>query len=175
MRALFCVLALASTVCAADNLIANGDFQSTEKATGGAFHGWTAGDPAHIVLATEGDNAFARNATGKHVNTSQTIQIKPEWKAFEVSARIRVKNLVRTGDQIWQVPTLQFLTKNEKGEVVGDPKWTKFMITADQDWTALKATKQISAEAKNLVVSIETFGAQGTFDFDDIVVTPVLK
>ncbi len=173
MRQFVCLIALSATLAAADNLIVNGDFSSTEKPTEGAFYGWRAGDPAHISVVEEGAQRFARNANGNHINTSQEIAVKPEWKAFEISARIRVKGLVRTGAEIWMVPCIQFQTRDAAGEVVGG--YSKFMITADQDWTAHKATKEIPAGATKLNVSIDTFGAKGTFDFDDIVVTPVLK
>ncbi len=173
MRQLVCLFALSATLAAADNLIVNGDFSSTEKATDGAFFGWQKGDPAHLGVVAEGKQQFARNADGHHVNTYQEIAIKPEWKAFEISACIRVRNLVRTGAEAWMVPSLQFQAKNAAGEVVGG--YSKFMITADQDWTAHKATKEIPADAAKLTVSIDTFDAKGSFDFDDIVVTPILK
>ncbi|HAT10683.1 MAG TPA: hypothetical protein DCS97_08845 [Planctomycetes bacterium] len=175
MRRILPVLVLAASLAAADNLVINGDFASTEKATSGAFYGWNEGDPAHITLASEKNQTFARNADGVHINTYQDIAIRPEWKALNVSAKIRVKGLERTGSEIWMVPCLQFLARNASGEVVGEPKWTKFMITADQDWTTHTAVKTISADMTTVRISIETFAAKGVFDFDDITVTPVLK
>jgi hypothetical protein len=175
MRHLLTLFMLTATACAADNLIVNGDFSSTQPATAGAFFGWNDGDPAHITLVTEGANAFARNATGVHVNTWQDIVIQPGWKALKISARIRVKGLERTGTEGWMVPSLQFLGHNADKHVVGEPKWTKFVITADQDWTDHSELKLLSADMKTVRVSIETFAAKGTFDFDDITATPVTE
>lgn len=69
MRHLFYILALSTSLAAADNLIINGDFSSTEPATDGAFFGWQKGDPAHLSVISEGKQQFARNADGHHVNT----------------------------------------------------------------------------------------------------------
>ena len=175
MRLVIPLVLLTSSLAAADNLIMNGDFQSTEAPTSGAFFGWNEGDPAHVTLATEENNSFARNADGMHINTWQDVVIKPGWKGLNVSARIRVKGLEKTGAEAWMVPSLQFLGKNAAGEIIGDPQWTKFMITADQDWTTHTAVKTLSAEMTTVRISIETFGAKGTFYFDDITVTPILE
>jgi len=110
-----------------------------------------------------------------HINTWQDIVVQPGWKALKVSARIRVKGLERTGSEVWMVPSLQFLGRDASNQVVGEPKWTKFMVTADQDWTNHSAVKTLSAETKTVRVSIETFGAKGVFDFDDITVTPITQ
>lgn len=177
---LICSLAILPFVAnAADNLVVNGNFESTAEATTGPVAGWTKGDGAYLGVASENGNRFLRINTPKpmSVMTLQRFDLKPEWKALEVSARIRAKDVV-LGKNAWDTVTFQFTTLAADGKtIVGgkDGKYTKFMIQRDQDWTAHKTTKEIPDGAKFLEIQCWNMGGQGIGDFDDIVVTPILK
>lgn len=184
MRALILSLVALMPLVAVENVAVNGDFSAKDAA--GTYTGWTThGDPKQLSIVSEGGNRFLRvdcSAKKSDGGLFQDIDLRPDWAAVTVTVRIRVSKMAAPAadDKVYNRPLFHYLVVDSAGKPLTGPgkdqaPWSKFMVEADSDWTTYTAEKTIPAGAEKLKLECRILGAQAIADFDDVVITPVVK
>ncbi len=165
------LLACAATVVAAgtataqENLARNGDFEQADAQD--QLAGWSA--PPKGAYVKEGGNKWIRFTDGGTV--TQKITVKPDVKAFLISAKLKTSNL-KLGENSWNDARV-----NCYYTAAGDDKkyYTSMpLLKQDSDWTVVEVVS-VPPRDKNVdtLVVEPAMLCKGVFEVDDVKVVPL--
>lgn len=157
----------------AASLFSNGDFES--GAADNVAPGWFSVNTTNISCVAEGTNHFMRlhsTEPDKMVLVYRAVPMKPEYKAFELSYRVRFQD-IKVGKQVWFDGRIMMNFKDAGGKVVGTPSPPIFRGTQNA-WESRSQKFRVPAEATSLEFMPALFQpASGTLDFDDFRLVPI--
>ena len=156
----------------ADSLIANGGFEIDANADNWPDD-W--GKAAHLSWETEGDHRFMRIKSpqaGKMFIIYRVIDIPKDVKAMELTYRGRVTDL-KTGRKNWHDARVIINFLDASGKKLGNALASS--INKDtKGWVEKKVDFLVPEESGKVVLMPSLFHVKsGTFDIDDIKLTPV--
>jgi endoglucanase len=154
------------------NIITNGDFQNDQNADGNP-DGWGA-PKGPLSYVTEGENRFARLTSqkpGQMAMLYRLITIPDGVKAVELKWKQRTTNL-KPGKQAWFDARIMMEWKDAAGvKMKGAPSAP--YARKDSDWVEKSKAFLVPEGARTLEFMPALFQVnQGTFDLDDLVLTP---
>lgn len=153
------------------NLLPNGSFEEQDRPGAPAHWQWSASE--NVSIRDEGGNRFlritdTRDDRGKF--TVQRVDLDPSWKAVRVAARMRASGL-KLGDAGHEDARIALQFDDAAGTRVA--YGPSLSLKADSAWTDIARVGEVPAGATVLVVQPILLADAGTFDVDDITVTPV--
>lgn len=144
------------------NLVVNGDFEQGDK-------GWPADAFRHKTASIQREWGNSSLSLSNYGGLTQIIKVDPQWAALRVSARMRVTDVVM-GKEGWHDARLAMNFVDDQGNHL-DPWPNVFHAQGTSGWVKYDRVFKIPAHAVQLQLAPSMFGASGTADFDDIVVT----
>ncbi len=174
---LFTLAAIMSPALAADppakSLLPNGDFEAATKSKDWP-DAWP--HPERATWEKEGDNHFLRLTPPKAdatLTVYRVVDVKPDHKGYEFRFRVRYENLKR-GPEVWHDGRVILDFKDKDGKKLkGGPGAPNFKGTS-KGWVEKSLAFAVPEGAVKLEVMPALFKvAGGTFDLDDLVLTPI--
>ena len=156
----------------------HGTFEMLKK--DGWPRGWFIHHPKKTKVVAEGNNHYMEISSDTVGWTCMELHLllRPEWESLRARARMKVSNL-KIGEKAWNTSRIAFEFKDEAGEKTGgkDTNWPPALdLNADADWREIpEVPLKIPSGSYYLVITAGLQNCTGTFDFDNLVLEPVLK
>jgi endoglucanase len=173
IRILPIILACAASLAAADaSLLSNGNFE-TDANKDGIPDGWS--QPTGVSFEKEGTNHFAR-LTGAGPSTQVSLYREMPLngaKAVTISYRVRYAD-VKRGAQPWHDARIIIEAKDAEKKAIKGAFPHPFFTGSSSGWVEKSISRVLPAEAETIAVMPALFMVEsGTFDIDDITITPI--
>ena len=162
---------LNTPILAAENLLANGDFESSTRSTGKPDHWGLSADKGQ-TWETQNGNHFLRLTASKPGQMNlvyREVRFKPDdaGKSLALSMKMRCDKLI-PGDRPWFDGRIFVNFKDESGKKLKSPG-VPYVKGTKKDWITKKIQMTIPKGAFKLEIMPVLFQAKsGTLDFDDI-------
>lgn len=167
-------VAAPATVAPAASLLSNGDFEGPATSDSVA-PGWFNANTTNVSCVAEAGNHFLRlhsTEPGKMVMVYRSVPMKPDYKALELSYRVRFDD-VQPGAQVWFDGRIMMNFKDADGKVLASPSPPIFRGTQNT-WETRCQKFAVPEGAATLEIMPALFqAASGTLDFDDFRLAPI--
>ena len=153
------------------NVFPQGDFDHCDPADTPLGWQWTRYGNVSVVQEAGGNRYLhiGRELKDRTVQAFAHLPLKPDWKRMRVSARLKVKNLVRSANGLTASVIVRVEGKDNK--MLGYA--AKLALTQDTDWVRQEAEFVLPAGADHLDIEVSSIGTDGEFSADDIAFVPL--